>query len=206
MVKFSVYSKLILVILTPYRHGKLLEHFILIALALLSNILLSWAFVTSLNCSVMCRLDCKTVGFFSKSVKKSVKHAVRILRVRSASLTRLKGCKTRLKGMWGEREKNDCPFSIQWVRSDQGVQKCRRAVKKSVYNSTLCEFDTLGNWFLGRIAHVIVCTWLRTLTLYPVILILALLLCKMLYIKWRIKNDWKWQYASKGCAHSSKGE
>ena len=26
-------------------------------------------------------------------------------------------------------KKNDCPFSIQGVRSDQGVQKCRRAVK-----------------------------------------------------------------------------
>ena len=38
-----------------YRREKLLEHFILIAVALLLNILLSWAFVTSLNCSVMCR-------------------------------------------------------------------------------------------------------------------------------------------------------
>ena len=29
-------------------------------------------------------LDCKTVGFFSKSVKKSVKRGVRVLRARSA--------------------------------------------------------------------------------------------------------------------------
>ena len=36
-------------------HGKLLEHFILIEIALVLNILLSWAFVTSLNCSVMCK-------------------------------------------------------------------------------------------------------------------------------------------------------
>ena len=55
MVKFSLYFKLVLVISTLYRHGKLLEHFTLIAVALLLNILLSWAFVTSLNCSVMCR-------------------------------------------------------------------------------------------------------------------------------------------------------
>ena len=35
--------------------GKLLEHFILIVVALLFSILLSWAFATSLNCSVMCK-------------------------------------------------------------------------------------------------------------------------------------------------------
>ena len=55
MVKFSLYSKLVLVISTLYRRGKLLEHFILIEVVLLLNILLSWAFVTSLNCSVMCK-------------------------------------------------------------------------------------------------------------------------------------------------------
>ena len=55
VVKFSLYSKLVLVISTLYRRGKLLEHFILIVVALLLNILLSWAFVRSLNCSVMCR-------------------------------------------------------------------------------------------------------------------------------------------------------
>ena len=41
MVKFSLYSKLVLVISTLYHRGKLLEHFILIAVALLLNILLS---------------------------------------------------------------------------------------------------------------------------------------------------------------------
>ena len=53
MVKFSLYSKLVYVISTLYGRGKLLEHFILIVVTLLLNILLSWAFVTSLNCSVM---------------------------------------------------------------------------------------------------------------------------------------------------------
>ena len=33
----------------------LLEHFIMIVVTLLLHILLSWAFVTSLNCSVMCK-------------------------------------------------------------------------------------------------------------------------------------------------------
>ena len=44
-----------MVISTLYRRGKLLKHFILIAVALLLNVLLSWAFMTSLNCSVMCK-------------------------------------------------------------------------------------------------------------------------------------------------------
>ena len=48
------YSKLVLVISTLYSRGKFLEHFILIAVALVFNIL-SWAFVTILNCSVMCK-------------------------------------------------------------------------------------------------------------------------------------------------------
>ena len=55
-MKFSLYSKLVEVISTLYCRGRLLEHFILIAVALLLNILinlLSGAFVTSLNCSVM---------------------------------------------------------------------------------------------------------------------------------------------------------
>ena len=50
MVKFSLYSKLVLVISTLHRRGKLLEHFILIIVTLLLNILLFSVFVTSLNC------------------------------------------------------------------------------------------------------------------------------------------------------------
>ena len=44
MVKFSLYSRLELVISTLYRRGKLLEHFILIAVVLLLNILLFLSF------------------------------------------------------------------------------------------------------------------------------------------------------------------
>ena len=50
-----VRSRRILNSLVLYSRGKLLEHFILIVVALFLNILLSWAFVTSLNCSVMCK-------------------------------------------------------------------------------------------------------------------------------------------------------
>ena len=42
----------------------------------------------------------------------------------------------------------------------------------------LCKFDTPGDWFRERIARVtFVCIWLR--------------------IFWKIKNEWKWQYADK---------
>ena len=41
VVKFSLYFKLVLVILSLYRRGKLLKHFTLIAVALLLDILLS---------------------------------------------------------------------------------------------------------------------------------------------------------------------
>ena len=62
MVKFSLYSKLVRVISTLYGRGKLLEHLILIVVTLLLNILLSWAFVISLNRSVICKppwwIDC----------------------------------------------------------------------------------------------------------------------------------------------------
>ena len=62
MVKFSLCSKLVWVISTLYGRGKLLEHLILIVVTLLLNILLSWAFVISLNRSVICKppwwIDC----------------------------------------------------------------------------------------------------------------------------------------------------
>ena len=40
-MKFSLYSKFVEVISTLYRRGKLLEHFMLIAVAIFLNILLS---------------------------------------------------------------------------------------------------------------------------------------------------------------------
>ena len=55
-----------------------------------------------------CTVDCKTVGFFFK-ISKEIGKAWR------KSLMRAK--------------RTDCPFSIQRVRSDQGVKKCPRAVK-----------------------------------------------------------------------------
>ena len=52
------------------------------------------------------KVDCKTVVFFSKSVKKSVKRDVRVLRARSARVSHARrACEA--------REKKDYPFSIQ---------------------------------------------------------------------------------------------
>ena len=56
--------------------------------------------------------------FFLKSVRKSVKRGARVLR-------------------------QALPISILRVRSDQGVQKCRQAVKNLFTTPPLCEFDTL---------------------------------------------------------------
>ena len=45
--------------------------------------------VVSQQCYVRLHVDCKTVGFFSKSVKKSVKRGVRVLRARGVFLASL---------------------------------------------------------------------------------------------------------------------
>ena len=96
--------------------------------------------------------------FFPKSVKKSVKRGVRVLRARSARASHAP-----------RREKKN-RLSVLHTMSSlwPGGLKMSSSCQKSVHSSTLCEFDTLGDWFGGRIARVIVCTWLRILTLYPV--------------------------------------
>ena len=49
-------------------------------------------------------LDCKTVGFFSKSIKKSVKRGVRVLRARSARASHARrACETREKKPYFQR-------------------------------------------------------------------------------------------------------
>ena len=57
-------------------------------------------------------LDCKTVGFFSKSVKKSVKRAVRVLRARSARASHARrACEVRekrLREAGNSNENNVC--------------------------------------------------------------------------------------------------
>ena len=94
--------------------------------------------------------------FFPKSVKKSVKRGVRVLRARSA-----RACEA--------REKNR--LSVLHTMSSfwpGGLKMSSSCQKNCSQLHPLCEFDTLGDWFRGRIARVIVCTWLRILTLYPV--------------------------------------
>ena len=119
-----------------------------------------WSVVSLLNCCVVIELT-KT----KKEQRKRFTHAKR------ASLTRP-------TGMWGERKKTDCPFSIQWVRCDQGLKNVVELSKIYSQLRPLYKFDTPGDWFRERIARVtFVCTWLRTFL--------------------KIKNEWKWQYAYK---------
>ena len=69
----------------------------------------------------ICRLQ--NVGFFFLKISKEIG------KTWGESLTRAKRASLApLSGVSGER-RTDCPFSIKRVRSDQGVQKCRRAVK-----------------------------------------------------------------------------
>ena len=88
-------------------------------------------------------LDCKTVGFFfSKSVKKSVKRGVRVLRARPT-----------------------VRFPYNEFVPTRG-SKMSSSCQKSVHNSAL--FVNLihsGIDFEGELARVNVCTWLRILTL-----------------------------------------
>ena len=79
--------------------------------------------------------------FFSKSVRKSVRRSVYARRA----------CEARLKKP---------TFTVR--------EEFKNVVELSKICSQLrplCEFDTLGDWFRGRIARVIVCTCLRILTL-----------------------------------------
>ena len=92
--------------------------------------------------------------FFSKSVKKSVKRGVRGLRAREA----LRACETR------EKKPTVC-FSYNEFVPTRGFKNVVELSKICSQLRPLCEFDTPGDWFRGRIARVIVCTLLRILTL-----------------------------------------
>ena len=123
--------------------------------------------------------------FFSKSVKKSEKRAVRVLRARSARASHVRrACEAREK-------KTTVRFQYNEFVPTRGFKNVVELSKIWLKLHPLCEFDTLGNWFRGRIARVIACTWLRALTLYPVILKQFLELLH--WIKWKIKNERKWQ-------------
>ena len=77
-------------------------------------------------------LDCKTVGFFfSKSVKKSVKRGVRVLR---ANLT----CEAREK-------KPTVRFPYNEFVPTRGFKNAVELSKIRLQLHPLCEFDTLGN-------------------------------------------------------------
>ena len=119
-------------------------------------------------------VDGKTVVFLVK-ISKEIGKAWRkgLTRAKRESLTRP-------QGMWGERKKNDCPFAI-WVRSNQGVQKCRRAVK-NLFSTPPSLWIWYTRWLISRKNSACYCLHLASnLPLYPVILkqFLALLLCEL---------------------------
>ena len=78
-------------------------------------------------------IDFKTVGFFLKIRKKIGK----VWRKSLAREAREPHTPSPVGRVRREKKKTDCPFSIQLVRSDQGVQKCRRAVKNLFTTSAL---------------------------------------------------------------------
>ena len=100
-------------------------------------------------------VDCKEIG---KAWRKSLTRAKR------ASLTRP-------TGVWGERKKNwlSVFHTVYEFVLTRGFKNVVELSKLCSQLHPLCEFDTFADWFRGRIARVIVGTWLRILTLYPVI-------------------------------------
>ena len=117
----------------------------------------------SLDPKICANLDCKTVGFFLK-ISKEIGKAWR--KSRRASEAREK--------------KPTVRFPYNEFVPTRGFKNVDELSKICSQLHPLCEFDTLGDWFLGRTVRFIVSTWLRILTLYPVILkdFLALLLCE----------------------------
>ena len=113
--------------------------------------------------------------FFSPKISKEIGKAWRKSRARASHARR--ACEAREK----KRLSVFHTMSSFWTRGFKNVVELSKICSQL---HPLYEFDTLGDWFRGRIARVIVCTWLRILTLYPVILkqFLALFLCEMLCI------------------------
>ena len=97
------------------------------------------------------------------------------------SLTRAKRASDARRACEGRGKKPTVRFSYNEFVPTRRFKNVVELSKICSQLHPLCEFDTLGDWFRGRIARVIVYTWLQILTLYPAILkqFLALLLCEM---------------------------
>ena len=118
----------------------------------------------------------KTVGFFLK-IRKKIGKVWResLARAKRASLTRPTGegvspwgrneCMTNEpqrtsagRLVWGEKKKNRLSVFHTISSFRPGGSKMSSSCQESVHNlRPLCEFDTLGDWFWGRIARVIGC-------------------------------------------------
>ena len=99
------------------------------------------------ECKAVCLfVDCKTSVFFSKSVKKSVKRGVRVLRARSARASHApQACEA--------REEPTVRFPYNEFVPTRGFKNVVELSKFCSQLHPLCVFDTLGDWFRGRIAH-----------------------------------------------------
>ena len=84
------------------------------------------------------KVDCKTVVFFSKSVKKSVKRGVRVLRARSARVSHaIRACEA--------REKKTICFPYNEFVPTRGFKNVVELSKICSQLRPLFEFDTLGD-------------------------------------------------------------
>ena len=117
-------------------------------------------------------LDCKKVGVFLQIGLKETKSSVRDSRTRSARASHaLRACEAREK-------KPTVRFPYNEFVVTRGLKNVVELSKIYSQLRPLYKFDTPGDWFRERIVRVtFVCTWLR--------------------IFWKIKNEWKWQYADK---------
>ena len=71
-------------------------------------------------------IDCKTVVFFSKSVKNSVKRGVRVLRARSASLTRVFSVSPQSRSLFSALFENLSPQEQFAPRAEQRLEIAQR--------------------------------------------------------------------------------
>ena len=117
-------------------------------------------------------LDCKKVGVFLQIGLKETKSSVKYSRTRSARASHsLRACEAREKKPTVRFRYNEFVVT-RGLKNDVELSKIYSQLRP------LYKFDTPGDWFRERIVRVtFVCTWLR--------------------IFWKIKNEWKWQYADK---------
>ena len=79
-------------------------------------------------------IDCKTVVFFSKSVKNSVKRGVRVLRARSASLTRVFSVSPRSRSLFSALFETFCLTARAYLNRQKYGLFCSLSELKRAWN------------------------------------------------------------------------